>query len=181
MEFPLTEDEIKHQMRSGPVEEVLSSIRTFRSLLSEIAGNISANDTGPFPVYHPDFYHSNIIVDPSWEILGVIDWEGTCTVPWEMVEFPLFLGLVAPAMDDPKNYDEEGRPKDSDTKRLVEERAQYANYVQQWEQKLKKDDKLSETLLNPDIQGLARAMKVYIDPGKFGFYDRILKPFAFSY
>ncbi|KAL4931868.1 phosphotransferase family protein [Aspergillus undulatus] len=180
VKFPSTENDIRSRMSSGPVEEILSSIHTFPSLLHEIAGNISANDTGPFPVYHPDFYHSNIIVNPSFEVLGVIDWEGTCTVPWEMVEPPLFLGIVAPAMDDPRNYDENGRPKDADTKRRLEERVQYANYVQQWEERLKKDGKLSEILLNPDVQGLAHAMKVYIDPGKLGFYDRILKPFTSS-
>ncbi|KAL4785397.1 hypothetical protein BJX76DRAFT_347042 [Aspergillus varians] len=132
VEFPVNEKDIRNGMRSGPVEEVLSTIRTFPSLLHEIASTISINDT------------------------GVIDWEDTCTVLWEMVERPLFLGIMPPAMDDPRNYDENVRPKDSDTKRRIEERVQYVNCIQQWAERLKKDDKLSEILLNPDIQGLAQ-------------------------
>ncbi|KAL3469908.1 hypothetical protein BJX99DRAFT_251616 [Aspergillus californicus] len=177
-EFTMDDNEIRNRMRGGPAEEILSSIRAFPGLLHDISGNISVNDAGPFPLYHPDLYHSNVVVNPSFEVLGVIDWEGACTVPWEMVQPPLFLGIVAPAMDDSRNYDENGRPKSPDTERRIEEVVQYVNCIQQWEERLKKDDKLSGILLNPDIQGLAYALKVYLDPGKLGFYDKILKPFA---
>lgn len=163
---------------TGLVEEVVGSIRKFPSRLREVAPNISdKNNNGPFPLYHSDLYHSNVIVDGSFGVLGVIDWEGACTVPWEIVEPPLFLSVVPPAMDDPNNYDADGQPKDGDTKRRLNERAEYADYVRRSEAELKTDRKLSETLLDSDIQALAHAMKLYLDPGKLGLYCNVLDPF----
>lgn len=54
--------------------------------------------------------------------------------------------------------------------------AQYAQFVQERERELGADQKLSTVLLNPAIQGLAYAMKVYLDPGKLGFYCTVLRP-----
>jgi hypothetical protein len=39
------------------------------------------------------------------------------------------------------------------------------------------DNKLSTTLNNHDVQNLAYAVRVYLDPGKLGFYDRVLETF----
>ncbi|RJE25089.1 Phosphotransferase enzyme family [Aspergillus sclerotialis] len=113
--FPLSDRDIREFTKNGPTEEILSSIHNFPRRLRKLASRISINDIGPFPLYHPDFYHSNIIVDGSFRVLGVIDWEGACTIPWDLVEPPLFLGIVPPAMDDPRNYKENGQPWDEDS------------------------------------------------------------------
>ncbi|KAK9622303.1 hypothetical protein V6Z98_006977 [Aspergillus fumigatus] len=176
--FPLSDDDIKKLVNGGPIDSILSSINAFPDRLREVACRVSANNSGPFPLYHPDFYHSNVIVDESFKVLGVIDWEGACTVPWELVEPPLFLGIVPPAMDDPKNYEADGQPKDCNIRRRLSERAEYAEYVQKKEEEFNGDRKLSQILLNPDAQGLAHAIKVYHDPGKLGFYCRVLDPFS---
>jgi hypothetical protein len=81
-------------------------------------------------------------------------------------------------MDDPANYAANGEPKDRDTVRLLADTAEYARYVRDAEQKLKTDQRLSTILLNPCVQGLAYAMKVYLDPGKMGLYCKVLEPFT---
>lgn len=35
----------------------------------------------------------------NYKILGVIDWEGTCFVPWELLEFLFFLLITSLPMD----------------------------------------------------------------------------------
>ncbi|CEL03983.1 hypothetical protein ASPCAL05117 [Aspergillus calidoustus] len=175
--FPTSDSDIRKFMQCGPVDDILSSIHKFPDGLRDLASKISACDNGPFPLYHPDFYHSNIIVDESFAVLGVIDWEGACTVPWELVEPPLFLCTVPPAMDSPNNYNADGQHKDINVIHRFRERAQYVQFVQEMEEELGMDQSLSRVLMDPDIQGLAHAIKVYHDPGKLGFYCNILKPF----
>lgn len=175
--FPFSEEYIRKCMGDGPVEEVLSSITNFPNDVKAIAGSLSAHDDGPFPLYHPDLYQHNIIVDNDYKVLGVIDWQNACTVPWEIIEFPLFLTTVAKAMDAPWNYDQNGQPNNPATQLRWTERAEYVQMVQAAETAKQKDTILSETLGNSDIQGLAHAIKVYHDPGKMGFYDKILEPF----
>jgi hypothetical protein len=92
-----------------------------------------------------------------------------------MVEPPLFLCGVPQAMDAPWNYDKHGQPVDADITLAREERAEYLQMVKAAEIARKKDTMLSRTLTNPDVQGLAFAIKVYHD-GKQGLYDGILKP-----
>ncbi|KAL3456031.1 hypothetical protein BJX64DRAFT_271350 [Aspergillus heterothallicus] len=176
-EFPLTDERIRNCMKGGPVEEVLSSIRDFPRRLHELASRIALYNEGPFPLYHPDLYQSNVIVDDSFRVLGVIDWEGACTVPWEMVQPPLFLSVLPRAMDDPSNYDASGGPKDQDSIQRLKERDEYVQYVGDAEKELGIDNMLSTVLSDGAIQGLAYAIKVYLDPGKMGFYCNALEPF----
>ena len=176
-QFPTSEQSIRSRMGAGPVDQVLSSITTFPTRVKALAGNLSLHDKGPFPIYHPDLYHSNIVVDEKFNLLGVIDWQGACTVPWELVEFPLFLNTVPRALDAAFNYDQQGQPRDPDTKLRWKARADYAQIVQEIETSSKRDTTLSQILSDVDVQGLAHAIKVYHDPGKLGFYDKILEPF----
>lgn len=178
--FPLTDRDIRQFTKNGPTEDILNSVHNFPRRLENLASNISTHDTGPFPLYHPDLYHSDIIVNDSFRVLGVIDWEGACTVPWELVDPPLFLSIMPPAMDDPRNYKANRQPRDPDSIQHLKERAQYTQYVQEKERELKVDQKLSTIILNPAVQGLAYAMKVYLDPGKLGFYCNVLQPFSWS-
>ncbi|KAB8256638.1 hypothetical protein BDV32DRAFT_161110 [Aspergillus pseudonomiae] len=164
--FPFSDQAIREAMNGGPVEEVLSSIRNFPHYLQTVAHKISATNHGPFPIYHPDFYHSNIILDNDFKILVIVDWEGASTVPWELVEPPLLLSLVPPPMDDPNDYDCTGLHKEEESRRRLYERAEYIKCVLRKEEELNMDQKLSQTLLDPGIQGLAHAMKICLDPGK---------------
>ncbi|GES58310.1 phosphotransferase enzyme family [Aspergillus terreus] len=179
--FPLPDEGIRSSMAGGPVEEIIESIKNFPRSLQNLANNIAGNnDDGPFPLYHPDFYHSNMIVDHKFRILGIIDWEGASTVPWEIVEPPLFLSKVPLGMDDPNNYHADGTPKDRSVIQRLHESGEYVKFVQAKEEEMGLDRKLSTTLLDSNIQGLAYAIKVYRDPGKLGFYCKILTPFNTS-
>ena len=82
-------------------EEILQGVLAFPRRISEAAGRIALRDNGPFPLVHPDFLHSNIIVDDSWKPLGVIDWEYAQSAPWETVEFPIMLRRCSQPMDAP--------------------------------------------------------------------------------
>ncbi|ELR06926.1 hypothetical protein GMDG_02296 [Pseudogymnoascus destructans 20631-21] len=139
--FPKSSDIIRKSMNNGLVNEVLSSISEFPRRMKAVASRLSSCDNGPFPLWHPDFLHSNIIVDESYKILGVIDWE------------------------------------DEDTKRRWQERKEYMEKVANAEASKQIDNMLSTTLDNHDVQNLAYAVKVYLDPGKLGFYDKVLEPF----
>lgn len=176
--FPFSEQTIRKLMGGrGPIEEVLASVNEFPSLVDALAGSLSSRDHGPFPLYHPDLRHSNIMVDEEFQVLAIIDWEGASTVPWELIEFPLFLAVVPRAMDVAWNYDELGQPVDPDTKLTWRERAEYVEMVREAESTKRTDAALSKTLEDATIQGLANAIKIYSDPGKIGFYKKILEPF----
>ncbi|CZT42580.1 uncharacterized protein RSE6_02504 [Rhynchosporium secalis] len=144
--FPMSTAEIRESMKNGPVDEVLMSITEFPLKVKEFASRLSSNDSGPFPVSHQDFLHSNIIVNDRYRILGVIDWEGACTVPWELVEFPLFLSTVPLPMDAPWNYDQNGEPLDEDTRQTWRERKEYIERAVRFEIIEGIDDRLSATL-----------------------------------
>lgn len=88
--------------------------------------------------------------------------------------------ILPPAMDDPRNYKVNGQPRDPDSIQVLKERAQYTQYIQEKEREFKMDQKLSTILLNTAAQGLAYAMKVYLDPGKLGFYCNVLQSFGSS-
>jgi hypothetical protein len=129
---------------------------------------------GPFPIYHPDFRHSNFIIDKDYNILSIIDWENASSVPWEVVEFPLFLSATPAPMDAPWNYDEFGRPIDPSTAELWEGRDEYVLRVREAEVINGLDQRLSNVLADRTSQDLAGALKLYVDPGKIGFYCRVL-------
>ncbi|KAL5330797.1 hypothetical protein ACEPPN_000320 [Leptodophora sp. 'Broadleaf-Isolate-01'] len=175
--FPKSATEIRRSMKNGPVNEVLMSIVEFPLKVKAVASRISSHDSGPFPVWHRDFLHSNIIVDDRYRILGVIDWEGACTVPWELVEFPLFLSTVPLPMDAPWNYDQNGEPLDENTRQTWRERKEYIERAVRFETIEGIDDKLSTTLNNQTLQNLAYAMRVYAGLGKLGFYHKVMEPF----
>ncbi|KFY76729.1 hypothetical protein V499_03696 [Pseudogymnoascus sp. VKM F-103] len=80
-------------------------------------------------------------------------------------------------MDAPWNYDENGQPLDEDTRRRWQERKEYVEKVASVEASKQIDNMLSTTLNNHDVQNLAYAVRVYLDPGKLGFYDKVLETF----
>ena len=103
-------DRVKQIWGDG-YEEIVSQIVIFPPKVGELASKITARDHGPFPLFHVDFGHNNIVVDDDYNVLGVIDWEHACSVPWERIYFPWSLSTV-PASMAPDNYHENGTPKD---------------------------------------------------------------------
>ncbi|KAK1768699.1 kinase-like domain-containing protein [Phialemonium atrogriseum] len=149
--FPMPMDMVRKSMNGGPVEEVLKSIEDFPFAVCAMADRLSSTDRGPFPVTHRDFFHSNIVIDKRYNIIGIIDWEGACTLPWELVDFPLFLETVPVPMDAPWNYDENGQPLDESTILRWQERREYARMVARVETAQQTDAKLSETLTDQNV------------------------------
>ncbi|KAK3899527.1 hypothetical protein C8A05DRAFT_46429 [Staphylotrichum tortipilum] len=121
--FPQSADSILEMMGGGRggaaaggagaalAVRVIKSIQDFPRAIQILASRLSpTNNTGPFPLPYPDLYHSNIITDASYNVVGVIDWSA-CAVPWELVEFPRALPRV---MDASRNYDAAWQHVDED-------------------------------------------------------------------
>lgn len=115
--FLKSRDLIQKSMKNGLVNDVLSLIREFPHRIKALASRLSSYDNGPFPVQHLDFLHRNIIINESYRVLGVIDQEGACTIPQELVEFLLFLETVPFPIDASQNYDDNGQPLNEDIRR----------------------------------------------------------------
>lgn len=154
-------------------EEIIAQIANFPPKVGELASKFSTRDHGPFPLFHVDFGHNNIVVDDDYNVLGVIDWEHACSVPWERIYFPWSLSLV-PAPMTPDNYDEDGIPKDLDNRIIKEEQKSYINMVQEMERNKGLSNLLSATLANEASQDLAYAMKLYTEDGVCGQYTNVL-------
>ena len=87
-------------MQRGPIpaERMLAIIENFPLQIKAMASRLSSCDEEPFPLQHDDFLYSNIIVDESSDVTGIIDWEGACTVPYELIAFPGFLtAMLSPS------------------------------------------------------------------------------------
>jgi hypothetical protein len=116
---PRRPDEIVEIMRGAPEsQQVLSSVETFPTRLRSVAPQLAqhhSSDHGPFPLCHPDFLYSNIIVAPDgFDVLGIIDWEGACTLPFGLVQFPCFLDLVPRRLGRADRFGDNGQPRHED-------------------------------------------------------------------
>ena len=154
-------------------DEILSGVLGFPQRVSELAGRIAVRDHGPFPLIHPDFFHSNIIVDDNWKVLGVIDWEYAQSAPWEIVEFPLTLSVCPRLIDAPWNYDENGVAKDEDTRAMIKDRGDYLVMIKEYERSKGQAFTLSDVLGDQAGQDLATASRYYASVGKQAFYDKV--------
>ena len=164
--FPYSEKVIRERTPSEVVDEVLRSIKAFPSRVRELAQGFPFRE-GPFPLFHTDFYNSNIIIDSEYDILSVIDWEGSFIVPWELVEFAKDLIIVPSAMDGPLYREDEAR------RQRLEERMNYVKFARQAEISHGLDNKLSATLEDTNVQHFAHAMWLY-ETGRIGFYGDVL-------
>lgn len=173
--FPCSDTFVRSSLPPDLVDEVVASIRDFPQRLNGIVKKL--NSPGPFPLRHPDFRHSNVIIDDNYNILSIIDWEHAGTVPWEAVEFPLFLAAVPPPMDAPWNYDSEGTPVSEETRKLWNERKTYVQSVKEAEAGTESDHKLSAVLASGDLQSVATALSLYSADGKIGYYCKVLDQF----
>ena len=151
-------------------EDTAASILEFPHRLGKIAANIPVRDHGPFPLYHPDFGHQNMIVDDSYNILGVINWEHAHSMPWEAIVFPFTLTVGGgPAPMYPRFWDENVVPKSEETRLRLAERKQYVHSVREMEREKNFSTSLSDVLCDEAGQDLAQAMEIYLDgkPGRF--------------
>ena len=154
-------------------EKITAQIANFRLRVGQLASKIAVRDQGPFPLFHADYGHHNIVVDDDYNVLGVIDWEHACSVPWESIYFPWTLSVV-PAPMVPDNYDDDGIPKDCDTRATTDEQKEYIKKVQEVERKKGLSPLLSATLADRASQDLAYSMKLYVEDGICGQYTNIL-------
>ncbi|KAI0160733.1 kinase-like domain-containing protein [Xylariaceae sp. FL1272] len=170
--FPYGKDKILQMMGGGPAQQVLDAIYEFPSQIKSLASELSSstNNRGPFPLVHGDFYYSNIIVDDNFKTIGIIDWAGSCTLPWELVTFPAFLRSMPPSFGSPENYDANTMPLDPEERQRLKEQQDYVHMVQSAE---RNDNALSTCLKDTKRLGLSYAIMSY-ETGKLGFYDRVL-------
>ena len=154
-------------------EEMVKIIDDFPLQIKAMASRLSKFNNGPFPLCHEDFLHSNIMFDEkTFEVTGVIDWEGACTVPWELIAFPEFLTSMPPSFGFPDQYDDAGQPLDADERERWRERREYVEMVKAAECE---DNLLSSCLSSSRCQTLAYAYGAYTCIKKLGFYDRVIK------
>lgn len=155
-----------------PAERMISIISKFPSRIKAMANRLSASNNGPFPLCHDDFLHSNITVDENFSVTGIIDWEGACTVPWELVAFPEFLQAMPASFDLPENYDAGGQPLDERSRQTWHERRDYTEMVRAAELG---DNLLSKCLGSNRSQALAYAYGAFTSIGRLGFHDRVVE------
>lgn len=173
--FPLSDTFVRSTLPRNLQDEIVASIRDFPQRVRDSLKSL--NSPGPFPLAHPDFFHSNVIIDEHYNILSIIDWENAGTVPWEAVEFPLFLATVPPPMDAPWNYNSEGIPVNEETRMRWDERKAYVQSVKKAEEEVGSEHRLSTVLASGDLQNVATALKLYVVDGKIGYYCRVLDQF----
>lgn len=154
----------------------MEGIKDLPSRLASLATTGSHfTSKGPFPIRHPDLHTSNIIITKAFDVLGVIDWEGTYTVPWELVDAPCFLTIVPRHLNPPEMY-REGKPVDKEAADRCEVMKAYAKMVYKAELAAGIDHKLSSVLADGDAQDLASTLHLFAE-GKLGFYGRALDYF----
>lgn len=174
VKFKWDKETISRMIQRGPIpaEQMVMIINNFPSQIKAIASRLSLCNEGPFPLVHNDFLHSNIMVDEnSFDVTGIIDWEGACTVPYELVSFPDFLTAMPVSFDLPQKYNQDGQPFDKELREKWRERGEYIEMVKLAELQ---DSLLSACLSSKRNQAIAYSYGAYTSVGKLGFYDRVI-------
>lgn len=175
VKFKWDKETIRHMMQRGPIsaERMIAIIEEFPSRIKAMASRLSTSNDGPFPLSHDDFLHSNIMVDEkTFNVTGIIDWEGACTVPWELVAFPEFLQAMPASFDLPHKYGPDGQPIDEEMRQTWRERREYIEMVKLVEVE---DNLLSTSLGSTRSRTLSYAYGAFTSIGKLGFYDRVIE------
>ncbi|CAL5869109.1 uncharacterized protein PFLUO_LOCUS3337 [Penicillium psychrofluorescens] len=175
VKFKWDKETITRMMQRGPIpaERMIAIIDNFPSQIKAMASKLSLFNEGPFPLDHDDFLHSNIMVDEnSFDVTGVIDWEGACTVPWELIAFPDFLAAMPVSFDLPQNYGQNGQPLDEEVRETWRERGEYIEMVKSAELQ---DSLLSACLSSKRSQAISYLYGAYTNVGKLGTYDRVIE------
>jgi hypothetical protein len=175
VKFKWDKETITRMMQRAPIpaERMIAIIDNFPSQIKAMASQLSLCNEGPFPLDHDDFLHSNIMVDEnSFDVTGVIDWEGACTVPWELIAFPDFLAAMPVSFDLPENYSQDGQPLDEEVRETWRERGEYIEMVKSVEVQ---DSLLSACLSSKRSQAISYLYGAYTCVGKLGTYDRVIE------
>jgi len=136
VKFKWDKERIMNMMQRGPIpgEKMVEIIENFPSQLKAMASRLSTCNEGPFPLTHDDFLHSKIMVDEgSFDVTGIIDGQGACAVPCELVAFPDFLKAMPVYFDLPQKYDQHGQPLDEELQEVWRERGDYIEMVRSME------------------------------------------------
>ncbi|KAJ6114301.1 hypothetical protein N7486_000079 [Penicillium sp. IBT 16267x] len=175
VKFKWDKEAITRMMQKGPIpaERMIAIIDSFPAQIKAMASRLSSCNEGPFPLDHDDFFHSNIMVDEnSFDVTGIIDWEGACTVPWELIAFPDFLAAMPVSFDLPQNYGQDGQPLDEEVQETWREREEYIEMIKSAELQ---DSLLSACLSSNKSQAIAYTYGAYTSVGKLGAYDRVIE------
>lgn len=175
--YPYSENYLRKCIPPLFLDEILTGVDEMPTRLMKVAksGRYFTSE-GPFPIRHADLFHSNVIVTKEFDVLGVIDWEGACTVPWELIDAPCFLRTVPRLLNPAEQYDEAGQPLDKDEIGRWADEELYTAMVREAELEHHADHRLSQILGNRDAQDLAGVVHLY-SQGKMGFYGRALEYF----
>ncbi|KAJ5145996.1 uncharacterized protein N7515_000560 [Penicillium bovifimosum] len=174
VKFKWDKETITRMMQGAPIpaEQMVASIENFPSQIKAMASRLSSCNEGPFPLDHDDFLHSNIMVDEdTFDVTGIIDWEGAYTVPHELIGFPEFLSCMPASFDLPQNYDQDGQPVEEFVRERWRERGEYIEMVKSAELQ---DSLLSACLSSKRNQAIAYCYGAYTSVGKLGLYDQVI-------
>lgn len=161
-------------------EEILASITTFQAAVGKLAGQISLRNEGPFPLFHGDFGHHNIVVDDNYHIKGLIDFELSFACPWEMISiFPTRLMAIPSAIDVPWNYDSDGYAVPIYLAQKLEDQKAYVRAVELEElcQIETRSESLSEAMHDAARQQFATAIW-FFEESKPGFYAKLIEKYS---
>ncbi|KAJ6036430.1 hypothetical protein N7540_000709 [Penicillium herquei] len=175
VKFRWNRERITQSMQRAPIstEQMITIIENFPSQIKAMASRLSLCNEGPFPLDHDDFLHSNIMVDEkSFDVTGIIDWEGACTIPWELIAFREFLSAMPASFDLPDKYDQNGYPLDEKSRERWREREEYIEMVRSAELQ---DHLLSDCLRSKRSQAISYVYGAYTGTGKMGLYDQVLE------
>ena len=73
IKFPQSRSDMRKLAPPELLDDLIKSIENFPSRLEAVAELLPLINDGPFLLYHPDLYQSNIIIDQNYKILAVID------------------------------------------------------------------------------------------------------------
>lgn len=173
VKFPHDQHHILEMMKGQPAQrtqEVLQAVMEFPSQIRAMASRLSQHNDGPFPLCHRDFIHSNMIVNEAFDVIAVIDWEGACTLPQELICFPDFLRATPIQFNPSESYAADGLPKDDKERQRWVEREEYLEMVRAAEGI---DHVLSGCLSDEKALALSYSMQAYCN-GHLGYYDKVI-------
>lgn len=157
------------------LEQVLYGYDSFPDWLADlVASGKHFTREGPFPICHPDMFYHNVLYDNDFKTVGVIDFAGAITAPWELVGWPALVATPPPLFSAPMAPLEE-----EDAGRKDAELA-YVAMVRQAEEDANLDHKLSDILSDRDLQDLATTIN-HFRKGKMADYKQVMDHYTDIY